>query len=163
MFSKRPVLKTSRPIHCQTSLGTVLIFKLPLYESCNTNFANPLVFIGATYVTESVSEILDSFREMKISSFFMSHARGGLNSKFSSPNSLQKLLVSHNEASDQYLSKKNNYKHCRQTGGQRFPAFQTRAHVRSTYECLGNDGRCTVGIERTYVHYVRRPLHLRRT
>ena len=38
-FSGRQVLKSSRFIHRQMSLGTVLLFKLPLYESCETKFA----------------------------------------------------------------------------------------------------------------------------
>ena len=39
MLSKRQVPKRNRFIHRQMSLGTVLLFKLQLYESCNTKFA----------------------------------------------------------------------------------------------------------------------------
>ena len=38
-FSGPQVPKSSRFIHRQMSLGTVLLFKLPLYESCETKFA----------------------------------------------------------------------------------------------------------------------------
>ena len=38
-FSGHQVLKSSRFIHRQMSLGTVLLFKLPLYESHETKFA----------------------------------------------------------------------------------------------------------------------------
>ena len=39
MFSEPQVLKSSRFIHRQMSPGTVLLFKLPLYEPCETKFA----------------------------------------------------------------------------------------------------------------------------
>ena len=38
-FSEAQATKTSRSIHRQMSLGTVLLFKLPLYESCEMKFA----------------------------------------------------------------------------------------------------------------------------
>ena len=46
-FSKPQVLKSSRFIHRQMSLGTVLLFKLPLYESCKNKVREgPVVFRG---------------------------------------------------------------------------------------------------------------------
>ena len=45
-FSEPQVLESSRFIHRQMSLGTVLLFKLPLYESCETKFAKVRWFSG---------------------------------------------------------------------------------------------------------------------
>ena len=120
-FSKPQVLKSNRVIHRQMSLDTVLLFKLPLYESCETKFAKVRWFSKVPSRRKMCfPRSWDGLGISRKSWFFIENFiifhipwPEWLTSSFS-PNPPQRLKISQNEALIQYASAKNRDIGCTQ-------------------------------------------------
>ena len=97
--------KTSRFIDPRFILGSVLLFKLPLYESYNNEtlraareiYVNCVQFVAESWISRPNS-IISKFHEKSRFYEIVGHEAGWLDQLFSPPNPCPKLIASENQS-----------------------------------------------------------------